>query len=338
MRLVAHLPPAVVRPLRPLDGERLEQQIRDGLAVVGEHASVDVDLRGTPRLDRDFGDEQGRQVPPEVVSTPLLEFGEERRGPVRLTGRIVHLVRIVEERTQSRQGMSGEGAIEWREVAANGVTGEMVDDVALATGGGALDQLAVPSGKERVEPPPAGGSGPVEHSVGADTSGQIDDVARICEGHQHDEWQVARILHLLERQRLEVPVRRYRLGQVGDLERARVRSDHRLRRRTGPRGIARCALVDDVNLIAQRSNERRSAAAGRARPTARRRRGPRSCARCFAATYHRRPTVRRTASPCRWPCRRRGRAGPLHGACSRSTFIHASDKYGMKPSSVPRTP
>ncbi len=133
----------------------------------------------------------------------------------------------------------------------------MVDDVALAAGSGALDELAVPSGKQRVKPPPAGGRGPVEHAAGPDTSRQIQDVPRIVEGHQRDEWQVARILHLLERQGLEVLVRRHRIGKVGDLDRLRIRSDHGLRRRIRPRWIARRAFVDDVNLVAERAHERR---------------------------------------------------------------------------------
>ncbi len=255
--LVAHLPPPLARPPRPLDGERLEQQIRDGLAVVGKHAGVDVGAFSTRRLFTTRVHEKRWQVPAEVVSTPLLKLREERWCPVRLTCRIVDFVRVVEERAQARQSMSGKGAIERREVAANRVAGEMVDDVALATGSGALDELAVPPGKERVKPPPAGGRGPVEYPAGSDTSGQIQDFPRIVEGHQHDEWQVAWILHLLERQGLEVLVRRYRIGKVRDLDRARIRSDHGLCRGTRPRWIARRAFVDDVNLVAERPHERR---------------------------------------------------------------------------------
>ena len=110
--------------------------------------------------------------------------------------------------------MSGEGAIERREVAADGVAREMVDDVALAAGRGALDELAVPAGKERVERPAAGGAVQSSRPSAPTRARQIDDVARIAKAISTRERQIARILHLLERQRLEVLVRRDRLGKV----------------------------------------------------------------------------------------------------------------------------
>src|SRR5262249_35723585 len=109
-----------------------------------------------------------RQMPPQVVATPLLELLEEPRRPIRLSGRIVDLVRVVEERAKPLDAMPRERAIEAREVMMNRVAREMIDDVPFAAGRGALDELAVPAEKHAVERPRPGRRRPVERRGRAD--------------------------------------------------------------------------------------------------------------------------------------------------------------------------
>ena len=55
----------------------------------------------------------------QIVAAPRLEFLEERRRPIRLPGRIVDLVGVVEERAEAQQLTAGERPIERREVASD---------------------------------------------------------------------------------------------------------------------------------------------------------------------------------------------------------------------------
>ena len=146
-----------------------------GLAIVGEHAGVDV-VGVAP--------EERGQMTAQVVSAPLLELLEKRRCPIRLTGRVVDFVGVVEKRAQPNQGVACERAIEPREIGEDRIAGEMVDHVAFAAGRRALDELAVPSEKERVQRPPAGRGRPVEGAVGSDAGRQIQRLTRIAVRHQ----------------------------------------------------------------------------------------------------------------------------------------------------------
>ncbi len=92
---------------------------------------------------------------PQIVAAPLLELLEHARRPVRLARRIVDFVGVVEERAESVQAVPLEGAIERQQVLPDGVRREMIDDVPFAAGSCALDELAVPSGEDRIERPAA---------------------------------------------------------------------------------------------------------------------------------------------------------------------------------------
>ena len=90
-------------PRRPLRRERVEKQIRDGFAIVREHARAHLAVTTT---------EERRKVPADVVAASFLEFGEEARRPIGLAGRVVDFIGVVEERTQAAETTSRERAIE----------------------------------------------------------------------------------------------------------------------------------------------------------------------------------------------------------------------------------
>src|SRR4030095_14360554 len=101
---------------------------------------------------------------PQIVPATPLKLVEQPGGPVRLPWRIVHLVRIVEERAQPRERPRGQGAIESAEIPASRVRREMIDDKPLAARGSPLDELAVPAAKDAVHRRRARRR-PVEHAV-----------------------------------------------------------------------------------------------------------------------------------------------------------------------------
>ena len=205
-------------PRRPLGRERLEEQIRDGFAIVREHARAHVAVTTT---------EERRKVPAEVVAAAFLEFGEEARRPIGLAGRVIDFIGVVEERAKAAETTSRERAIERQQVLSDRVGREMIDDQALTSGRGALDQLAVPAGEEGVQRPAALRGDPVQPPVRLHARREIDGVARLRIGHQHRERQIARILHLLQRERLQVLVGRDRLDEIADGERPGFGPDHR---------------------------------------------------------------------------------------------------------------
>ena len=143
---------------------------------------------------------------PQIVAPALLELLEHARRPVRLARRIVDLVGIVEERAESVQAVPLESTIERQQVLPDRIRRKMIDDIPFAAGSCALHELAVPSGEDRIERPPARRCHPVQAAVGLNPRGQIQSVTRVGVGHQQRERQVARILHLLERQRLQIAV------------------------------------------------------------------------------------------------------------------------------------
>ena len=218
MGLIADETALTSGPRRPLGRERLEEQIREGFAIVREHARAHVAALGA---------EERREVPAQVVAAAFLEFGEEARRPIGLAGRVIDFIRIVEERAKAAETTSCERAIERQQVLFDRVGREMVDDQALASGRGALDQLAVPAGEEGVQRPTALRGDPVQPPVRLHARREIDGVASIRIGHQHRERQIARILHLLQRERLQVLVGRDRLDEIADGERPGFGPDHR---------------------------------------------------------------------------------------------------------------
>ena len=247
VRLVAHLTSVASRPRCPFGRERVEQQVRDRFPIVRQHARADV----VGALAEELW-----QVLPQIVAAALLELLEHARRPVRLPRRIVDLVGIVEERAESVQAVPLESAIERQQVLPDCVRRKMIDDIPFAAGGCALDELAMPSGEDRIERPPARRCNPVQAAVRLNPRGQIQSVARVGVGHQQRERQVARILHLLERQRLQIAVGRHRLDQIGNLNGARFGPNHRRLRRGATRWISGRAFVDDVNLVADGADER----------------------------------------------------------------------------------
>ena len=143
-------------PRRPLRRERLEEQIRDGFAIVREHARAHVGVTAT---------EERREMPAEIVAAAFLEFGEEARRPIGLASRVIDFIGVVEERAKAAETMSRERAIERQQILSDRVGREMVDDEALTPGRGALDQFPVPAGEEGVECPTALGGDPVQPPV-----------------------------------------------------------------------------------------------------------------------------------------------------------------------------
>ncbi len=213
MRLVAdeRLPSA--RPRAPFGREGVEKQVRDRLAVVGEHARASIFVVAT---------EERRQVASEVVSAPPLKLVQQRRRPVALSGRIVHLVRIVEEGAEAGCAVPGERLIEPREILPNRAPREMIDDRSFAAGCGPLDHLPVPAEKQGVQSPVAGRGRPVERAVAVDARCEIDGVTGIAVRHQHDERQIAREPHLVKRQRLQIGICRDRFDEIRELNRTRA--------------------------------------------------------------------------------------------------------------------
>jgi hypothetical protein len=136
----------------------------------------------------------------KIVAAPLLELGEETRRPVRLPRRIVDLIGVVEEGAQATKRVSAEGAIERHEIRLDRVGGKVIDDEAFPAWRGALHQLAVPRAEKRVERPAPLWCGPLQVPVRLNARGQVHAVAAVRIRHEHDEWEVARILELLESQ------------------------------------------------------------------------------------------------------------------------------------------
>src|SRR5262245_19199980 len=112
----------------------------------------------------------------QVVATPLLKLVEEPSRPVRLPARIIHLVRIVEERAKTIETVTRERAIESFEVVANRIAREVIDDVAFAARRRPLDQLAVPSEEDSVESPGSGRRGPLQPTGRTDMRRQINGI------------------------------------------------------------------------------------------------------------------------------------------------------------------
>src|ERR1044071_8757148 len=147
---------------------------------------------------------------------------------------------------------------------------EVVDDVALAAGRGALDHLAVPALEEAVELPTPLRRDPVERAFGVDARSEVERLALVRIGDQGLQRQRLLETHLVERKLLQVRVRADGLAQVFKLRPPPDRAHQRLLHRTHRLAEARAAaqlprLRDQVLASVLRVNPRPAERPARAR-------------------------------------------------------------------------
>ena len=300
VRLVAHDRVAPFGPGAPGLGEALEQQVRDRLAVVGEDTSARLAL-GLP--------EEGGEVIEQVVAPALAELVEERGRRVGLTGRVVHLVRVVEEGAQAAQVASRERAIEPR----RGGSAARPSRSGRSPGPHPPARRARPSC--RASP---GTPRPVASRRAAPPSRASRPARRGSSGsgaRRRTRWPRAR--------------RAARLSGTAPGRGRGAAGRHCSRRgpaapRSGPRGPP----------------PSRAAPGGsaRPRPAVAHPAATRSGGRGTGWPPRRRPRARRKASRSPGPCRRPGRGdAPRADVCS-SSAVHSGDRYGLNRLSKPCTP
>ena len=139
--LVAHEDTMAMRPVHPLLGEVLQEEVAERLAVVGQDSVSGLAVGGLAvsgfPADRVLLAQQFGQVLAQVVAATLLKFVEECWRPVGT----IDLVAVVEERMRPADARFGKGFVETFQVVAHGIAVEVVDDKPLATRGCALHLL-----------------------------------------------------------------------------------------------------------------------------------------------------------------------------------------------------
>src|SRR6476469_7494188 len=115
-------------------------------------------------------------MPAKIVSAALFELRKELRCPVRFASRIIHLVRIVEERAEASEIVPRERAIERQQVFLDGVSREVIDDEPFPAWRCTFDELAVPCDEECIERPAPRRRGPVQPSIRLNVRREVRDL------------------------------------------------------------------------------------------------------------------------------------------------------------------